>query len=266
MALARLPETDLVMDDPTAVAAFDEAGRPGGALWPIYHVNAMLLARHLPRGSTFVDVFCGSARLMRHLLVGRPDLRAVGVDLSPEMLEVARVGLADAGVDDRVELRLGDAADLDELIPESVAGVVSLSALHHCPTHDALVSTLSAVARLSARTSAVVWLFDLVRPDKEDLLELLPRAHEISARQRLPEAFRRDWIASLHAGWTVEEFQSAATAAGLELTTNVGNHSQLHWHPSGTGATSGPSWTGPAPLPADLARARSLAASMDLAW
>jgi hypothetical protein len=54
MALARLPETDLVMDDPDA---------PAG-------------------GSTLVDLVCGSTRLLRHLLVGSPD----GLYLSPEML------------------------------------------------------------------------------------------------------------------------------------------------------------------------------------
>jgi SAM-dependent methyltransferase len=265
MAIIRVPEDDIVMDTPEAVEAFDRAGEPGGALYPVYQLNATRLSQLVPMAATVLDLFCGSGRLLRHLLPGRPDIQAIGLDLSAEMLTLARAGLAASGVGDRVDLRQGDGGFADRLVPESIGAICSLSALHHCPTHDDLVAVLKAVRRLRERTGCAIWLFDLVRPDDESLLELLPRAHELSTRQQLPPLFKRDWTCSLHAGWTVDEFRDAIEQAGLALSTHTGNYSQLHWSPPLDYTKENiPYWSGPPISEQDEVRTETLAAALGI--
>lgn len=263
MALLRRNEPELVMETPESVEAFNWAGSPGGPLYATYHVLASAVSRGVPEGATVVDVFCGSGRFLRRLLRGRPDLRGIGVDLSGEMLRLAATGFAEDGLTDRVELVRADARDLDRVVGGPVAAIVSMSALHHCPTRDDLVAVLAAIARVQARDGAAVWLFDLVRPDDEALLERIPRSYEIVAGARLPPAFRADWITSLHAGWTVAEFSDAARDAGLVVECSTGDYSQLHRAlPSSAG--EGPAWTGPEPDDADRRRIERLAAALRL--
>jgi SAM-dependent methyltransferase len=66
------------------------------------------------RGERGLDIGCGPAFLACELghEVG-PAGRIVGLDESPEMLEVARARIAREGLGDRVEVRQGDAARLD---------------------------------------------------------------------------------------------------------------------------------------------------------
>ncbi|MEM6470812.1 MAG: class I SAM-dependent methyltransferase [Planctomycetota bacterium] len=262
MKLQRVAEDELVMESADSVNGFDRAGNPGEPLFPIYHFNATALSQILPRNATVLDLFCGSAQFLSYLLLGRPDLRAVGMDLSRNMLELAKINLARLDLSDRVQLVHGDAAAADTAVGERVDAVSCLSALHHCPTIGDLISVLEAVKRLRESHGCGVWLFDLVRPEKEDLLELIPRIHEISAGKSLDAAFKSDWMTSLRAGWTCEEMQQASVEAGLSLESTTANHSQLHWAPPKAAVQVIQTWTGEPPSKRDLQLASKLAASL----
>ena len=251
------------METPEAVDAFHWAGEPGGPLFPSYVVMAQALAADLAPGATVVDLFCGSGRLTATLLGGRPDLRAVGVDLSQRMLAVAARNLADAGVGERVELVRADASTVDEVVRGPVGAVVSMSALHHCPTEDDLRDVLAAVARVRERDGAAVWLFDLVRPEEEALVERIPRGYEIVSGARLPPAFRADWKTSLRAGWSAEELGAACRAVGLDVVSTAADHSQLHRVPPAA-AVAGPAWQRGEVSEGDLRRVERLAGALSL--
>ncbi|MCG8442111.1 MAG: methyltransferase domain-containing protein, partial [Caulobacterales bacterium] len=224
------------------------------------------LSRHVPEGGVVLDLACGPARFLGCLLAGRPDLRAVGLDLSQAMLDRARDNLAEAGLSDRVTLVRADWTEADRAAPGAVDAVSCLSALHHCPTFADLSAVMAALARLRARDGAAVWLFDLVRPESETMLQLIPRSHEMASGKALPAAFKADWITSLRAGWTVEEMARAAQEAGLALTSAHANYSQLHYAPRAAGGADGASlWRG-APLPpADGERAEKMRAALGFA-
>ena len=66
------------------------------------------------RGGTgrFLDVGVGVAAISVAMCRKFPGSRAVGLDVVPEVLELARAEVADANMDDRVELRLTSVADL----------------------------------------------------------------------------------------------------------------------------------------------------------
>jgi len=74
-------------------------------------------------GAVFVDVGTGTGWLAIAVARSFPAVRVVGVDILPEALELARRNVTAAGLADRVELRLLDAAELE---PES-ADVVWLA-------------------------------------------------------------------------------------------------------------------------------------------
>jgi SAM-dependent methyltransferase len=76
---------------------------------------ARLLERALPAGtdeyagSRMLDLGCGRGEWLVRALERRPGLRAVGVDLSAGALAEARESARRRGVEDRLELRTGDA-------------------------------------------------------------------------------------------------------------------------------------------------------------
>ncbi|MGY1621026.1 SAM-dependent methyltransferase [Geodermatophilus sp. SYSU D00965] len=73
------------------------------------------LAEALARpGSTLLDVGTGTGWLAIALAQAYPHLHVTGIDLFEPALDLAKVNRADAGLTDRIDLRLQDAATLDE--------------------------------------------------------------------------------------------------------------------------------------------------------
>jgi demethylmenaquinone methyltransferase/2-methoxy-6-polyprenyl-1,4-benzoquinol methylase len=72
------------------------------------------LVEHVPvrPDARVLDVATGTGAIAR-ALVRRYGCRVVGVDQSPQMLEGARERIGKAGLSDRIELRLGNAEELD---------------------------------------------------------------------------------------------------------------------------------------------------------
>ena len=77
----------------------------------------------------FLDLGTGDGRLLALVLAARPDAQAIGVDMSPPMLQAARRrfdGDANAQIIDH---------DLNDPLPElgEFDAIVSSFAIHHCP-------------------------------------------------------------------------------------------------------------------------------------
>lgn len=77
----------------------------------------------------FLDLGTGDGRLLALVLAARASAQAIGIDMSPPMLEVARSRFRD---DDRVEILTHD---LNDPLPDlgKFDLVVSSFAIHHCP-------------------------------------------------------------------------------------------------------------------------------------
>ncbi|MCL5025579.1 MAG: class I SAM-dependent methyltransferase [Chloroflexi bacterium] len=79
-----------------------------------------------------VDVGSGPGHLVTLLARAHPDLRIVGVDVSPSMVEIARGRAARAGLTGRVRFEVGDVGALP--FPDGqVDLVISTLSLHHWP-------------------------------------------------------------------------------------------------------------------------------------
>jgi ubiquinone/menaquinone biosynthesis C-methylase UbiE len=132
------------------------------------------LLRCLPSEcETALEVGCGSGAFTR-LLAGRAR-RVTGVDLSPQMLRVARQRSAPDG---HVEYVLGDIMQL-ELPREGYDCVVSIATLHHLPLDQALRRMKSLL-----KPGGVLVIHDLVGEDGlvDRCLSMLAMPVSVAAR------------------------------------------------------------------------------------
>ncbi|MFE1952371.1 SAM-dependent methyltransferase [Streptomyces sp. NPDC059524] len=111
-----------------------------------------LLDRVLPRdGGRVLDLGCGTAEWLLRALETRPGLRAVGVDLSEESLEIARAAAQARGVADRLELHCRKAEEYTS--PEPFDAVLSVGSAH---AFGGLLPTLEGARARLAPTGSVL--------------------------------------------------------------------------------------------------------------
>jgi ubiquinone/menaquinone biosynthesis C-methylase UbiE len=112
--------------------------------------------RAAPRDATVLDAGAGPGRVAVALATRRPDLTVYAVDISPDMVEVARQRAADAGVSDRVHVEQADIAGLP-LADGSVDLVVSTASFHHWRDVPGATRELRRVVRPTGR----IWIYDV---------------------------------------------------------------------------------------------------------
>lgn len=108
----------------------------------------------------FLDVGTGPAQIPILLAQRCPDIHITAIDLSEEMLKIARQHVADAGLTDRITLAHVDAKTLP-YADDAFDGLISNSIVHHI--HDAM-SALKEMGRV-ARPQGTVLIRDLIRPE-----------------------------------------------------------------------------------------------------
>ena len=157
---------------------------------------------------TVVDLGCGPADVTIRFANAFPAIAAVGVDGSETMLSFGRTHIREAGLDSRIRLEKRFLPD-PELEKQRFDGVICNSLLHHVSDPIALWRT----AGLCARPGAPILLVDLLRPASADAAERLVWEHA----QDAPPVLQRDFMASLHAAYTLDEVRQQIQQAGLRL-------------------------------------------------
>ena len=88
------------------------------------------LAERLTRGIRVLDVGCGSGRIMNRLAEIFPGSRFVGMDLSPDAIEVAQREAAQKGLEN-VEFLARDLSNFDETAePNAYDAITTFDAIH----------------------------------------------------------------------------------------------------------------------------------------
>jgi Methyltransferase domain len=102
--------------DDDALLAQGRASAQGVASFKTFGLPAMAGLKDLFDGETprMLDVGVGVASLAMEYCRTFPRLRVVGLDVLPRALELARLSVDEAGLADRIELRLQDVATLDD--------------------------------------------------------------------------------------------------------------------------------------------------------
>ena len=193
----RVAEPDLVMENPAQVASFHEAGSESGVMAPVYLFHAAQVSEVVKPGDTVLDLGCGPANQLGLIARLNPDVRFIGVDLSDEMLSMARKNLDARGIGN-VELRRGDITDLNMFAVASIDAVMSTVVLHHLPDAAALFRCFSEVKRV-LKTCGGIYLVDFGHLKTEDAIRYFAYQYE----DRQPELFTIDYLNSLRAAFEV---------------------------------------------------------------
>ena len=158
-------------------------------------------------GGPIVELAVGTGRIAIPVALAGVDV--IGVDSSPAMLEVARAAADEAGVSDRVDLRLGDLREppVRERVPLVVCPFRSLL---HMEAEVEKLRALRAARKLLEPGGSFV--FDVFSPSPEDIEETDGRWIE-----REPGIFERaDWDeAARTLSLSVRSDDGAATTFGL---------------------------------------------------
>ena len=132
-------------------------------------------------GGPVVELAVGTGRIA--VPIAEAGVLVIGIDASPEMLAIARQAASAAGVEELVELRVGDIANppVSERVPLAICPFRSLL---HMEDEDAKLSALRAARGLLAPDGHFV--FDVFAPSPEDIEETHDRWWE-----REPGIFER---------------------------------------------------------------------------
>ncbi len=138
----------------------------------------------LASGGPVVELAVGTGRIA--IPIAQAGIDVIGVDTSPGMLAVAQAAAEEAGVADRIDLRLGDLREppVSERVPLVICPFRSLL---HMETEEEKLRALRAARNLLADEGRFV--FDVFAPSREDIAETDGRWLE-----REPGIFERaDW-------------------------------------------------------------------------
>jgi SAM-dependent methyltransferase len=160
----------------------------------------------LASGGPVVELAVGTGRIA--IPVARAGIEVIGVDASPAMLAIARAAAAEAGVDERLDLRVGDlrAPPVPERVPLVICPFRSLL---HMETEEEKLRALRAARGLLVEHGRFV--FDVFAPSREDIEETDGRWLE-----REPGIFERaDWDEGSRTLSLSVHTDGAATTFGL---------------------------------------------------
>jgi SAM-dependent methyltransferase len=184
----------------------------------------------LASGGPVVELAVGTGRIA--VPVAQAGIAVIGVDSSPEMLARARAAARDAGVEQLVDLRLGDLRDppVSERVPLAICPFRSLL---HMETEDEKLAALRAARELLLPEGRFV--FDVFAPSPEDIAEThdrwLEREPGIFERAVWDEGSRTlslsvrsgDTEATFGLHWlSAPEWRRLLDLAGFELETLYG--------------------------------------------
>ncbi len=111
-------------------------------------------ALQVPAGGRVLDLATGTADLAIRIADRHPDAAVVGVDPSEGMLSVGRRKVAELGLDERVELRVGDAQALD-LETNSCDGVTIAFGIRNVPDRAKALREMARVVRPGGRIAVL---------------------------------------------------------------------------------------------------------------
>jgi SAM-dependent methyltransferase len=201
----REPEPAIVMDDPEQVRAYAQAGRVDGLMAAAYLFHSARISQVIQGCREVVDLGCGPATQLCQVAELNPNIRFIGVDLSPTMLESARALVRENGLQN-VALVEGDVTRLEGFRAGSVDGVISTLALHHLPSFGHLEACFREIARVLEPNGAV-YLADFGR--LKSLKSVLFFAYMNAKHQ--PHIFSLDYERSLRAAFLPDELRSLAS-------------------------------------------------------
>jgi trans-aconitate methyltransferase len=201
--MQRTPEPEELMTEPEQVAAYARADFADANTRFCTQLEARAGEALTGRA---LDLGCGPADIAVQLALRHQALHIDAVDGSEAMLSWAQRAVEQAGVGERVHLAqrvLGGAVST----ARDYDLVISNSLLHHLFDPALLWREVAA----ALRPGAFVHVMDLMRPGSDAAARALVEQYSSDE----PEVLKRDFLASLHAAFTLDEARAQLRAAKL---------------------------------------------------
>ncbi|KZR87720.1 class I SAM-dependent methyltransferase [Synechococcus sp. MIT S9504] len=205
--ILRIPEPE-VMNDPLQVDAYAAADFSGTDQAMVERICTLLQSSGASFGakSRLLDLGCGPGNITARLARRWPHCSVLGLDAADRMIAVAEDRLRDFGLSHE-RLRYKKASLPIHQADQPADLIVSNSLLHHLHDPQQLWSSLIPLAS----PHCLVLHRDLRRPDSEASIDQLCECHVADA----PAVLQRDYRASLHASFTLDEVKEQLLHAGL---------------------------------------------------
>jgi ubiquinone/menaquinone biosynthesis C-methylase UbiE len=202
-------------EDATRAAAYDELGL-GGTYHLVFRDLPAILAHHV-RGRRAVDFGCGTGRTARFL--ARQGFRAVGLDISPQMVAIAR------DRDPEGEYRVIEDGDFSSLLQFGNDLVLSAFTFDNIPGHDRKVRLFSGLRRLLHSEGRLVNIVSTPEIYTHEWTTFSTAAYPDNARARCGDVVRivtTDYSDSRPVDdilWPDEAYRAVYREAGLEVVS-----------------------------------------------
>ena len=185
-------------------------------------VNIAFVERVLELGAgegRFLDVGTGPAAIPIMLAQRLPAVEVIGIDLSPNMLELGDFHITEAGLTDRITLAQADAKDLP-YPSQFFDAVLSNSMIHHIPDPLPMLREVSRVIR----SDGLILIRDLIRPKTTEAALGLVEQHASGATPYQKKLFYDSYLAA----FTISEVEDMLVQVNLPGTVVV-RSSDRHW-------------------------------------
>ena len=185
-------------------------------------VNRQFVNDLIATGFTHGDVLdlgTGTALIPVELCLQIANARVMAIDLSDNMLNIARNNVELSADVDRIQLDRVDAKSMP-YAENAFDCAMSNSIIHHLPDPESVIAESIRVVR----SGGIIFFRDLLRPDQD------ARVGELVARYagEEPDQARRMFADSLRAALTLEEVREMVAAYGFAADT-VRATSDRHW-------------------------------------
>ncbi len=172
-----------------------------------------------PVQGRILDLGTGTARIPILICEAVEDCRIMACDLAVTMLDIAKLNIAVAGFESRIQLYHGDAKSLD-CQDDECDWVISNSLIHHLPDPASAFQHALRVLKSGGR----IFIRDLYRPENDQSIEALVARYAANEPPENQQLLRQ----SLAAALTLGEVQELVCALGFSADS-VQLTSDRHW-------------------------------------
>ncbi len=205
------------LDDPGVTKAFEKMTKflPFKML---YRKILSKLKKFQPNG-LLVDIGCGSGNLIVRIAEKFQNLELFGVDISEDIIQLAKQRALDKSVDEKIEFKIGTAESLP-FSDHSVDFIISTLSLHHWSDPLKVIEELHRVLK----NNGTLLIFDFRRDARKFFYGLFTFATKIV----VPKALKKinEPLGSISASYTPDEVNEIFSQTTFQ---NIEIHPYLAW-------------------------------------
>ncbi|MFO0939147.1 MAG: class I SAM-dependent methyltransferase [Pirellulales bacterium] len=172
-----------------------------------------------PVQGRILDLGTGTARIPILICEAVEHCRVMACDLAVTMLDIAKLNIAIAGFETRIQLYHGDAKSLD-CQDDECDWVISNSLIHHLPYPASAFQHALRVLRPGGR----VFIRDLFRPESQEAIESIVSTYAAEEPPENQQLLRQ----SLAAALSLREVRELVQSCGFPVES-VQQSSDRHW-------------------------------------